>query len=225
MADNVRVLVAVEIRLYREGLANLLAHEAGFAVVGTAEDHIQVVEHSRRLRPNVVLLDCGLARSLSLVRELSEVSPGLRVVALGIEDCDAEVMSYAQAGISGYVTRDGTRDQLIAAIRSAACGQFICTPRVAAMLLHRVTAIASVERRFPDVLTRREQQVMELMTQDLSNKAIATRLHIEVSTVKNHVHHVLEKLQLTHRRQVAIRMLAPAQGGSRSQDPLSALEN
>lgn len=223
MADDLRigVLVAIEVRLYREGLAGLLSREPGFAVLGTASNAADAIAMARALAPGVVLLDCAFGRNLPIFREILLASPHSRVVALGLADSDAELLSYAQAGMAGYVTRDGSREELVASIRSAAGGEFLCTPHVAAMLLQRVAVTAPAEARVAQALTRREREVVELVGLDLSNKAIAQRLHIEVSTVKNHVHNILEKLRLRDRRQLARRAYA-APGGSASPDPDAA---
>ena len=216
MGDFIRVLVAVEVRLYREGLTNLLSQEPGLRVVGIVETCGSVIERSKALRPDVVLLDCSLNRGATMIRELLAISPELRVIALGLADSDPEVLSCAQAGMSGYVTREGTREQLVASIRGAVSGEFICSAHVAAMLLKRVASGAPSQLRSSEPLTRREHQVIDLVSQNLSNKAIATRLNIELSTVKNHVHHILEKLHVNHRGQVVSRL---HQGPERDPDP------
>lgn len=200
MADNIRVLVAIEVRLYRDGLAGLLSREPGISVVGIAATNAAAEQLARDLCPHVVLLDCALDRDGIVVRRLRVAVPGMRVVALGLPDSEPEVLAYAQAGISGYVTCEGSREELVAAIRSAANDEFLCSPRVAAALLRQVATTATVSQRAAERLTRREQEVAELMRQDLTNKAIATRLHIELSTVKNHVHRILEKMHVRHRR-------------------------
>ena len=202
MAEDIRVLVAIEVRLYREGLARLLSAEPGIVVTGTAHDAVSTLDHCRSLRPDVVLLDCALARACATFHAIHEISPAMRIVALGISDADPELLSFARAGMDGYVTRDGTGEQLVASIRGAARGEFICSPQVAALLLRQV-AQAEPRPASAEGLTRRERQVAELVRQDLSNKAIATRLNIELSTVKNHVHNILGKLHVRHRRQLA----------------------
>lgn len=112
------------------------------------------------------------------------------------------ILPIREAGVSGYVTRDGSYDELLETIRSVANGELICTPRVAGMLLRRVTK--AVWDAGPDFgrLTARERQTVRLIDRGLSNKEIACRLNIELSTVKNHVHHILEKSS-TRRRGAA----------------------
>ena len=200
------MLIAVEVKLYREGLATLLAQQPGIDLVGTATNVPGVVESAQALRPAVILLDAGFPDSLPAVRTLFEVVPAAKVVALALAESDPEVISYAQAGMSGYVTRNGSLEQLVETIRSVANGEFLCSPRVAAALLRRIAMIPLSGVQRLGMLTQRELEITGLIGDGLSNKEIANRLTIEVSTVKNHVHHVLEKLHVARRSQIAARL-------------------
>ena len=130
------------------------------------------------------------------------------MVAIGIADSDTEVIACAERGFAAYVTRDGSVDELAATIRAAGKGELTCSPRIAGTLMRRLGALAAELHPASSMarLTRREREIAALMRQDLSNKEIATRLRIEVATVKNHVHNVLDKLQV-HRRSDAARLL------------------
>ena len=203
---SIGVLIAVGVRLYREGLARLLPQQAGILVKGTAANQVGAVSKARTLSPDIVLLDTGLPDSLATVRALLEVAPTSRVIALAVTETEVDVISYVEVGVSGYLTRDGSFEDLVATIRSVASGELLCSPRVAALLL-RPVARAAVGLS-PDTrrLSPRELQIVELIDQGLSNKEIASRLSIEVSTVKNHVHDILEKLGATGRGQAAARV-------------------
>lgn len=199
----IRVLVAIEVRLYREGLCGLLATEAGMLVVGTATDVSSAADKAHESSPDVILLNAGFPNSLGAVRALLAVAPRVRIVALALTETDPEVISFAEAGMSGYVTRDGSFEQLVRTIRSVANGEFLCSPCVAAALLRRVARTAVTVPGRLEPVTLREREVMDLIGQGSSNKEIANQLNISVSTVKNHVHHILEKLHLGRRGQVA----------------------
>jgi DNA-binding NarL/FixJ family response regulator len=135
---------------------------------------------------------------------------GANVVALAVPDLEADVLTCAEAGVSAYVTREQPISALTETILGVARGEAICSARMAATLLRRIATLA-VERRPepPDRrLTERELDVVGLIDQGLSNKLIAGRLCIEVSTVKNHVHSILEKLQVNRRGEAAARVRA-----------------
>jgi DNA-binding NarL/FixJ family response regulator len=126
-------------------------------------------------------------------------------VALGISNVESEVLAYVEAGIAGYVPRDGSLEDLAAVVDSVARDESVVTPRVAASLMRRVKALAS--DRAPSArnatLTAREGEIAYLIEQGKSNKEIAVLLNIEVATVKNHVHNILEKLHINRRGQVS----------------------
>lgn len=198
------VLVVSDIRLYREGLVDLLRREPGFAVVGAVRTFMEAVERIAADAPGVVLLDVSMPESLVFVRQVARLAPGVRLVALGVPDTESDVIACAEAGIVGYVPRDGSLEDLRAAIQCVERGELLCSPRVAATLLRRLATLASGRPRTTPVppasaLTRREIQILHLIEDGLTNKEIAVRLGIEVATVKNHVHNLLEKLRV-HRR-------------------------
>lgn len=203
----IRVLIAAEIRLYREGLADMLSQEAGIEIVATAAGADDAVRGLRALAPDVVLVDLAFPDNAWLVRALAAAVPGTRVVALSVPDVESDLLACAEAGVAGYVTRDGSIEDVVAAVEAAAKGEVLCSPRMAATLFQRVATLAlerspaSIESR----LTHRELQILDLIDQGMSNKEIARQLTIELSTVKNHVHNILEKLQVSRRAEAAAR--------------------
>lgn len=199
--DQLRVFVLASIRFYREGIADVLSRSPGIDVVGLAARYEDAVAMIDAQRPEVAVLDVVGAEGLALVRELREFAPGTRIVVLAITEADGDVLEWAEAGISGYVTRDGSIDDVVAVVRAAARGEATCTPRISAALLERVHALATAQpsTNARTRLTAREREIAELLEAALSNKQIAARLQIEVTTVKNHVHNILRKLQVTRR--------------------------
>jgi two-component system nitrate/nitrite response regulator NarL len=199
------VLVVGEIRLYREGLALILSGAPGFEPIGSAGDVTAAVGVYRRTRPDVVLLDAAVTDTVGAVRALVESEPEMRVVVLGVDEQESEVIAYAEAGVSGYVTRSADTAALCDVLRTVARGGALCSPEVTATLLRRVATL-SAERTPPrrtSRLTLREREIVELMRDGLTNKEIAQRLCIEVATVKNHVHNILDKLDVRRRGDVA----------------------
>jgi two-component system nitrate/nitrite response regulator NarL len=208
LAQTVRVFVVADIRLYREGLAQILAKEQRFCIVGSAAHQDETLTRLAESQADIVLLDMAMADSIGTVRAILAAAPHLMVVALGVAETEDEIVSCAEAGIAGYVSREGSSNDLLATIASVARGETRCSPRIAATLMRRVAALAAECR--PAVpwasLTPRQREIIALIEQGLTNKEIAQRLCIELSTVKNHVHSTLEKLG-THRRAEAVALI------------------
>lgn len=200
-----RVLIVSSNRLYREGLMQMLAQRDGFVVVGATCDRAQTVEVAREVQPNVVLLDLSTPGTEGVTHDLKNRVPGVPIVALGVADAEREVLSCVEAGMAGYVGRDGSLDDVVAAVADAASGELHCSPKIAGSLMRRVAVLAAAHVAAPPRirLTSREREVVDLLEKDFSNKEIATALCIEVATVKNHVHNLLEKLNVHKRSHVA----------------------
>jgi DNA-binding NarL/FixJ family response regulator len=192
--------------LYRDGLVGILRQSEHIDVVSAAATLATALEYAEAHRPEIVLLDCTVAEGGLAVSAIMRASPGARIVALAVADTPAEVIPWAEAGIAGYVTRNDSAEDLVLIIESVARGEMPCSPGIAAHLLQRVAHLAAGRPREGQAdLTPREQEVVALIEQGLSNKEIARHLLIEVSTVKNHVHHILEKLQARGRSVAAVR--------------------
>jgi DNA-binding NarL/FixJ family response regulator len=206
----VGVLVVADVRLYREGLSLVLSCASDITVVGVAADEQDARELLRETPPAVVLVDIGTRRGLQSLGSIVVSAAETPVVAIGIDGAEADIIACAEAGVAGYVTREGSGDDLIAAVVAASRGELECSARVAALLFKRVASLAAEQRsasQQPEPpLTRREQEIVELLGHGLSNKEIAARLHIEVATVKNHVHRIIEKLKIRRRGEVPAAM-------------------
>jgi DNA-binding NarL/FixJ family response regulator len=124
-------------------------------------------------------------------------------VTLGVDDGDDDVLAWAEAGVSGYVARDASFEDLVETVRAVARGELRCSPRLAATLLRRVTALAGDAPHSATRLTQREREISSLLEAGLSNKEIAGRLYIELPTVKNHVHNILRKVGASRRGEAA----------------------
>lgn len=197
-----RVVVAAAVRLFREGLADVLGREPAIEVAGTAADAAEIEERVAELEADLLLADASLLSEARVLR-LRGRYPALKIVALGAFDEPDEVVAYAEAGVQGFVTREQALDELVRTLESVVRGEMHCAPHVAAALLHRVAATAGrrASGRGATVtrLTARELEIVDLLADGLSNKEIARRLSIEVPTVKNHVHNILEKLEVRSR--------------------------
>jgi two-component system nitrate/nitrite response regulator NarL len=201
---RIRVLIIAGIRLYSEGLAAVLGGRARVEVVGVASDPVEGLQRDRELEPDVVLVDTSMPQAVAAVRAIVATAPGTKVVALAVSE-DEDILAFAEAGVSGYVTRDAPLDHLMAVVEGVIREEAPCPPKLAAMLLKHISVLATRRSLPPGEarLTHRELEVIELVDLGLSNKEIARRLCIEVPTVKNHVHRILDKLQLDRRAEAA----------------------
>jgi two-component system, NarL family, nitrate/nitrite response regulator NarL len=201
-------MVLADVRLYREGLASLLAGEPGLTVVAAEPVNENSLLRVRAEQIDVVLLEAATACETRVIEELARLAPGAKVIAYAVLDEDRQAVRCAEAGAAAFVTGEATAEQLVGAILGVARGEANCSPRMAARLIERLRTLA--QRMAPAGpharLTSRERGIVALIDEGLSNKQIAARLGIEVCTVKNHVHHVLEKLEVTRRSQAAARL-------------------
>jgi two-component system, NarL family, nitrate/nitrite response regulator NarL len=199
------IVIVAEIRFYREGLALFFGERDGFEVVGTAEDVSSAGDLARHVHFDVALLDMAMPEALDGIEMLRAAAPTGGIVALGVKEEETEVVSLAEAGVEGFVPRDASLEDLSGAVESAARGETRCSPQVAGMLARRVAILAHqvLPARVAIPLTRRQLEIVRLIDEGLPNKAIAQRLFIEVPTVKNHVHNILQRLGVHHREDAA----------------------
>ena len=218
----VSVLIFVEVCLYRDGLARAIDRDEKMMVVERTADLEQARRGIARLQPDVVLFDPASDPSFTLVALAAKVAPRTRLVALGVREAEADVLRCAEAGVAAYVARDASMAELLRVVVSTANGELRCSPRIAASLFRRVAFLAEgTAEPVQQPLTPRESEVVALIDEGLSNKQIAQRLQIGVSTVKNHVHNLLKKLN-TSRRTVAA---ARARRARRARDTRTASGN
>jgi DNA-binding NarL/FixJ family response regulator len=213
VAAPLSLVIIVPVRLYREALANGLSVPP-FVVAASAATLNEALPIVELMQPHVIALDVRDA-SLGDFREIRRLSPRTRIVAIAVND-EADVLPCAEAGVCGYVSPDASLNDLIRVIQDAMKGEMRCSPRVAGSLLRRLWSLAPATAAASPyaALTSREQEIAVLICKGLSNKDIAVHLHIEVATVKNHVHHVLEKLQVRSRTQALTRLRQGVNGSS-----------
>jgi DNA-binding NarL/FixJ family response regulator len=202
-----RVFIVSDVRLLCDGLTLALSQQPSLHVMGSA-DLTAAPTQITALRPDVVLLDIGTPGGLDMPPLLRQALPDLKVVAIAVNDVEQEVFACAEARVSGFVSRNGSVQDLVAAVHCAVRNELVCSPRIAALLFGKVAALRSekVGERSDAALTRREHEIAALMTRGLSNKEIARQLRIQNATVKNHIHNILGKLQVHRRGEVAARM-------------------
>jgi two-component system nitrate/nitrite response regulator NarL len=202
------ILIVSPVRLLRDGLATMLRQRENVRSVHTAESAEVAAEAVARLMPTLILLDVATEDGLSVARRLAGAAADVQILGFAARAHDHDVLAYASAGITGFVPREASADDLFDAIDRAFNGELLCSPRVAAALFRQVAVLSNVPRPngVPAQLTGRELEIVRFIDEGFSNKEIARRLSIQVSTVKNHVHNILEKLNVTRRAKVPARV-------------------
>jgi DNA-binding NarL/FixJ family response regulator len=206
--DELRVLVVDDHDLFRTGLRNLL-EEQGVNVVGEAPNGKNAIRLTSELAPDVVIMDLNMPglTGVETTRHLAGIAPLTRVVVLTISADDEDVMDAVMAGACGYLLKDSSIQDLITGIRSAAAGESLISPQIAAKLLQRLRAQSSNEDAAATIqaeLSDREIEVLKLIANGKDNAQIASDLFISPKTVKNHISNILMKLQIDNRIQAAV---------------------
>jgi two-component system, NarL family, nitrate/nitrite response regulator NarL len=207
------VVLMSDVRLYREGLARALAARDDVALTGDVPVTTGGIAQLTIFDPDIVLLEATAAKLREVITAIIASSPRSRVVAFAVADEEYDALRCTEAGAAGYVPRDASIDELSATIVRVSRGEFPCSPQVVALLARRLTSLAAHNQHRSDssrvlsaLLTAREREIIRLIDDGLSNKEISRQLGIGVSTVKNHVHHILDKTKATRRSQAAARM-------------------
>jgi DNA-binding NarL/FixJ family response regulator len=199
----IRLLIVDNHTLFRQGLISLLQNEHEFLVVGEAASGDAAVQQALALQPDVVLMDVTLPGmdGIETACRLQETLPGTRVIMLTVSDEDEHLLAAIHVGARGYLLKSADADELFYAIRHVHGGEAILSPAMTLRLFHLVRANpAMLPLPAADLpLTKREQDVLRLLAQGQSNRQIAQGLTVSENTVKTHVRHILEKLELDSR--------------------------
>ncbi|MGH3505935.1 MAG: response regulator [Nocardioidaceae bacterium] len=204
MKQRLRVVVVDDHAMFRTGVKAELRQAVD--VVGEAEDVDQAVSVIGELRPDVVLLDVHLpgGGGTEVLRRVAQRHPEIRFLALSVSDAAEDVIAVIRGGARGYVTKNITGDELVAALRRVADGDAVFSPRLAGFVLDAFAGqidVAQVDEDL-DLLTEREREVMRLIARGYAYKEVGSELFISVKTVETHVSNVLRKLQLSSRHEL-----------------------
>jgi DNA-binding NarL/FixJ family response regulator len=192
---TIRLLIADDHPIVRDGLSSMFAAADGFEVVGEASDGAEAVRMARALNPDVILMDLRMPGTdgLTAITELTRSGHPARVLVLTTYDNDAHVVPAIEAGATGYLLKDAPRDELLRGARAAARGETVLSPSVAMRLVTRVRTPA------PQVLSQRELEVLQLVAAGNTNREAASRLFITEATVKSHLLSIYAKLGVSDR--------------------------
>jgi len=209
----IRVLLINETPLTCSAITSVLEEEADMTVVGCAHSPAEAVVLSAGCDVALVSTGLGHARALELVYLLKEATPRAQVLVLGLTESREQVLQFVQAGVTGYILAEDSVEDMVARIRSACEGHALVSPKIAGALMRRLGELARQASRPAATmgtngdagkdLTPRELEILALIAEGMSNRQIAGELVIEVGTVKNHVHNVLQKLEVNSREDAA----------------------
>lgn len=218
-------------RLLREGLTAMLKQQHDIGVVETVGDGENILTIMRKHKPELMLLDLGLRNrsSINLVKLVKKNYPATKIIMMDLIPTQSDVFEFVQAGVSGFLLKDATVNDFLKTIRSVAKGVQVLPPNMTGSLFSQIVEHAVNESK-PSALidsvrmTKRERQVIELISEGHTNKEIAQKLHLSTYTVKSHVHNILEKLALSTRVQIAKYLHDSKKTGSAADD-ISLLED
>ncbi len=208
MTSQTTVLLVDDHNLFREGLANILSDQDGIEVVGQAANGEEAINKARELLPDLILMDIKMPgmSGLAVTKLIKEEMPHTRIVMLTVSEDEDDLFEAIKSGAEGYLLKTIKSRDLIDMLKGVIQGEIALTKLMARKLWREFaqqTPQPQQPAAYQTVLTRREMEVIRLLSEGISDKEIASRLIISVRTVKNHVHNILEKLQLQNRFQAA----------------------
>ena len=201
------VFVITGNRFFRESLIRLFRSDKGFRVLGAADCSVLLRPQGAKVNPEIVVLRPEWDdRAFRWTRALHEAAPDTKILMIGMEDDQEIFLQAVRAGAEGYLLRDATAKQMVAAVHRLAQNTVVCPPHLERALFRLIASGSSLQSTLPastSELTPREHQLTSLLVQGLANKEIAGRLNLSLQTVKNHVHSILQKTQSKNRAMLA----------------------
>lgn len=205
MSETIRILIADDHAIVREGLQTLINAKPGMELVGQASDGVEATQLAAALQPDVILLDMAMPRKdgLEAIRDIKQDNPNARILVLTSFDDDERVFSAIKAGALGYLLKDSSPQQLLQAIHDVYEGHSSLHPTIALKVIKELNQPSDLPPT-EEPLTEREVETLRLIAQGLTNQEIAERLTISERTVGKHVSNILDKLYLANRTQAAL---------------------
>lgn len=207
----ISLVIVSDIRLYREGLGRILSEVSGIDVVGVLESHSEALHYLENNHLDVILLDMRMMNSCKVLTSISSRHAQTKIIVIAVPENNDNFLLCAESGITGYLTKESSVEELINAIEMVNKGDLYCPRSITQYIMdsikhkhsnNQVGEMKLTYSKLLNILTQRETQIVKLLAEGLSNKQIAKRLTIELSTVKNHVHNILVKMDVESRAQV-----------------------
>ena len=206
---KIRLLLIEDNRLLRDGILGILKPHKDIVVVAASGDGKHTIQKIRVLKPNVVLLDLGLRsqNSLQVVEIVKKDFPEAKIIVMDLAPVQADILQYVKAGANGFILKDASLNDFLITIRTVAEGSTVLPPLLVDSLFSQIVehAVREGKAKLKEavLMTKREREVISLLSEGMSNKEIAQKIHISAYTVKSHIHNIMEKLALHTRLEVA----------------------
>ncbi|MGD8305654.1 MAG: response regulator transcription factor [Ignavibacteria bacterium] len=206
---KIRLLLIEDNRLLRDGIISILKPHKDIVIVAATGDSKNTLLKIHQLKPNIVLLDLGLRslNSLHVVEIVKKEFPGAKIIVMDLAPVQADILQYVKAGANGFILKDASLNELLVTIRTVSKGETVLPPRLVDSLFSQIVqqAVGEGKSKLRDAIrmTKREREVIGLLSDGLSNKEIAQKMRISTFTVKSHIHNIMEKLALHTRLEIA----------------------
>ena len=209
--EKIKILIAEDHVLVREGTRQILEQEPDLSVVAEAGDGEEAVRLSGTFRPSVAIIDINMPRldGIEATKQIKTLYPDIAVLILTAYDDDQFVFRLLEAGAAGYLLKSVRGQEVVEAVRAVHAGESVLHPSIARKVLNRYArSISGAEKQKPsEILTKREKEILELATQGLSNQEIANQLYLSLRTVQAHLGHIFNKLEVSSRTEAVVRAL------------------
>jgi DNA-binding NarL/FixJ family response regulator len=206
---KIRLLVIEDNRLLRDGILSILKPHSDIVIIGASGDGKDTLVKIKQSKPNVVLLDLGLRslNSLQVVGLVKKDFPQAKIIVMDLAPVQADILQYVKAGANGFILKDASLNDLLITIRTVSEGATVLPPMLVDSLFSQIVEFAVREGKTKlkqaVQMTKREREVIELLSEGMTNKEIAQRIHVSMYTIKSHIHNIMEKLALHTRLEIA----------------------
>jgi two-component system NarL family response regulator len=206
---KIRLLLIEDNRLLRDGILSILKPHKDILIIAASGNGKNTITKIRQLKPNVILLDLGLRsqNSLHVVEIVKKDFPDAKIIVMDLAPVQADILQYVKAGANGFILKDASLNDFLITIRTVADGSTVLPPLLVDSLFSQIVdyAVREGNSKLNEAvkMTKREREVIELVSKGLTNKEIAQKIHVSMYTVKSHIHNIMEKLALHTRLEIA----------------------